>query len=347
MKVHLIKSEEVSNELYEKVLKLLQSVTGEIKFICDEESSKITHTDEELDTFDDMIVTWSELFSVCDEYRLNHNIASDEFCLLLTDFTNERNYFAALEDRRPFNGFVHTGDWDLFIDCPPEFPIAHVVVTLILLRYINLGKKYDDFAFHEEPKGCISDFCANKTNIVFKLRTADICKSCTNGLLKNKLSRPAITHARALMELLRLKMLYSQNVEQLTRPSRLRITKKFEISLEDFGEKEIVLPPLEKSLYILFLKYPDGIYLSCLPDYRKELYEIYEAISNTGDLDEMHTRIDEMTNPLLNSCAEKLSRIKRVFKDAIGDELAKHYIICGERAKQRKISIDRSLVIME
>ncbi len=350
MKAHLIKSGEVNPELFSKVMRLLQVVPGEIKFDCDENSS-YTLLEEHFNVNNgikkERIATWKKLFSKCKEYKSNNDKTTKEFCFLLTDILNESNYFAALDDSAPFNGFIHTGDWDLFIDCPPEFPIAYVVVSMILLRYINLNQEYDNFDFHYESKGCISDFCADKRNIVLKLRTADICKSCMNGLINNNLSRPVIAHARAIMEFLRVKMLEAQNVEQATEPSKLKVNEKFEIILEDFGGKKIDLPPLEKALYILFLKNPDGIYLSCLPDYRNDLYEIYEALSNMGDLIEMHRRIDEMTNPILNSCSEKLSKIKRVFREAIGDELARHYIICGEKTKVRKISIDKSLVKLE
>jgi len=346
MKAHLIKSEEVSSELFERVMKLLQAVPGEIKFTYDKESAQITHPKNAIGTEIEKLSTWKELFTKSSVYRDKNKIAPDEFCLLLTDTRNERNYFAALEDTMPFNGFVHTGDWDLIIDCPPEFPIAHVVLTIMLLKYLNREKDYHDFEFHRQARGCISDFCEKKTDILYKLRMADICKSCMNGLM-NKLSLPVVTHAWKIMESLRPKMLDIQNFQQATKPSRLKITRNFEIILEDFDKKKIVLSPLEKALYFLFLKYPDGIYLSCLPDYRKELYEIYGALSNRGDLIVMHNRINEMTRLTNNNASEKLSKIRKAFRDAIGDELAQHYIIDGENAQLRKISIDRSLVIME
>jgi len=351
MKAHLIKSGEVNPELFAKVMKLLQAVPGEIKFTYDLESTKTTVLEEDFAQTSgkkkERIATWEELFSKCKEYRTNHVEDDNEFCFLLTDIINNRHYFAALDDSAPFNGFVHTGDWDLFIDCPPEFPIAYVVISIILLRFINLNKKYDDFKFHFESKGCVSDFCGKKKEIILKLRTADICVSCMDGLKNNNLSILVITHTIAIMEFLRKKMLDAKNVYQSTKPSRLKVNKKFEIILEDFDGKIIDLPPLEKALYILFLKNPDGIYLSCLPDYRKDLYEIYEAISNKGDLLEMHKRIDEMTRRINSTTAEKLSRIRRIFKDAIGDDLAQHYIIDGEKSQIRKISIAKGLVKLE
>ena len=58
----------------------------------------------------------------------------------------------------------------------------------------------------------------------------------------------------------------------------------------------------------------------------------------------MKQRIDDMVNVLTGSANEKISRIKRVFEEAIGVELAVHYYIKGNIGEVRKIGIDRELV---
>ena len=63
-----------------------------------------------------------------------------------------------------------------------------------------------------------------------------------------------------------------------------------------------------------------------------------------GMLSEMQVRIDEMVNALSNSANEKISRIKRVFEEAIGNELARHYYIRGNAGDVRKISLDSGLI---
>ncbi len=62
-------------------------------------------------------------------------------------------------------------------------------------------------------------------------------------------------------------------------------------------------------------------------------------------LQEMKGRIDDMTNALNNSASEKISRIKRVFEEAVGHELAKNYYICGQVGEVKKISLPREKVI--
>jgi len=156
-----------------------------------------------------------------------------------------------------------------------------------------------------------------------------------------------IHHARMIMESLRVKMLFAQNFRQDVPLSRLIITPQKKLFLPDFDNQEVKLRPLEKALYFLFLENPDGVFLSNLCDHREKLYTIYTRLSNRGMLDEMKVRIDNMTNVLTNSASEKISRIRQVFEELIGQDLAEHYVIRGEVGEAKKIALDRTLVVAE
>jgi hypothetical protein len=192
----------------------------------------------------------------------------------------------------------------------------------------------------------VSDFCANKRDIILKLRTGDICEECVDRLA-GKLSVPVIHHALQIMGSLREKMLFAQNLKRFAPLSKLIIDEKRRILLTDYENMEIKLRPLEKALYLLFIRYPEGIFHSSLSEHREELYDIYTGISGSGDLREMHIRIDDMTNALSDSASQKMSRIKRVFEEAIGPDLAKHYYIKGESGQKKKIDLDRGLVMIK
>jgi hypothetical protein len=66
-----------------------------------------------------------------------------------------------------------------------------------------------------------------------------------------------------------------------------------------------------------------------------------------GDLLEMRERINDMVNTLNDSASQKISRIKRVFEDAIGRDLAKHYFIKGDAGQKKKIDLDRNMIVKE
>jgi len=182
-----------------------------------------------------------------------------------------------------------------------------------------------------------------KSEIILKMRTADVCADCMKHL-EQSLSLPEIHHALAVMESLRMRMLFAQNFKQSSPPSKIQIRRNGRIYLSDYGNMEIKLPTLEKALYILFLRHPEGIYISSLSEHRQELYYIYARLSNRGLMEEMRKRIDDMTNVLRDQTSVKISRIKKAFIDALGNALAEHYIIQGENAERKSIKLDRSLV---
>ena len=75
---------------------------------------------------------------------------------------------------------------------------------------------------------------------------------------------------------------------------------------------------LRKGVILFILRYKEGLYLTDLIDHKQELYDIYAEISHTGTSHDMTVRINDLVNVLSNSASEKISRIKRVFEEAIG-----------------------------
>jgi len=188
-----------------------------------------------------------------------------------------------------------------------------------------------------------------KSDIILKMRTADICPDCMEKLQSN-LSTPEIHHALVIMESLRLKMLFAQNFRQTSPPSRLKIDRRGRIFLLDYANIEIRMPAMEKAIYILFLKHPEGIYISQLRNFRQELTEIYIHLSTRGLCEEMREQIEKLmnklTNILTNQLSVKISRIKKAFVDAIGESLAENYIIEGGNGERKGIKLNRGLVEM-
>ena len=140
-------------------------------------------------------------------------------------------------------------------------------------------------------------------------------------------------------------------LEQLIHPddrlSRLVITKDYRIMLPDYNNMEIKMEPLAKAVYLLFLKHPEGIMFKYLPDYRKELAEIYNRLRPLGLTDRAVQSIEDVTNPLLNSINEKCARIRGAFVGQFDDHMARHYYIDGRRGEVKKIALPRNLVVWE
>ena len=133
-----------------------------------------------------------------------------------------------------------------------------------------------------------------------------------------------------------------QNVTKKISP--LFITNDYRIFLKEYGMKEVVMPPLPKSLFILFLRHPEGILFKQLADYHDELLSIYRNITVHENIDRAMESIRAMTDPFNNSINEKCSRIRAAFLENIADDLAQNYYVTGKRGEPKLIFLDRSLV---
>lgn len=128
--------------------------------------------------------------------------------------------------------------------------------------------------------------------------------------------------------------------------SKLTITKDYSIKLSDYNQ-EVKLEPIVKAVYLLFLNHPEGIAFKCLPDYRKELADLYQKIKPYGLTDRAIRSIEDVTNPLLNSINEKCSRIRAAFLPIVDASLLDQYIIIGKSGEEKKIALPRDLVVWE
>ena len=128
--------------------------------------------------------------------------------------------------------------------------------------------------------------------------------------------------------------------------SKMTITKNRRIILSQSG-KEVVMEPLVKAVYFLFLKHPEGIAFKSLHDYYTELRGIYQNIkgSKLGVIAEKS--IEDLTNPLNNSINEKCSRIRAAFLKEMDDIVAKHYYITGKSGEKKGVSLPQDMITWE
>lgn len=127
---------------------------------------------------------------------------------------------------------------------------------------------------------------------------------------------------------------------------KLIISKNYRIFLGD-ERKEVHLEPLVKAVYLLFLKYPEGIIFKNLPDYREELAKMYNKVRPWGVTDRALKSLEDVTNPMLNSINEKCARIRKAFGALLDSSVAGQYYIKGVRGKAKKIALPRELVVWE
>lgn len=156
-----------------------------------------------------------------------------------------------------------------------------------------------------------------------------------------------ITEHRADPEELMRTLLRGKYILRDDGMSRLTVNRDLKIILPDYDELEIRLSPLAKALYILFLKYPDGIVLKDIGDYRDELGGIYEIVMPGRDDSLAEQAIDNVCSPFSDTLRQNLSRIKRAFSVNILDkDIAEHYYITGRRGEPYRIALNTDLITL-
>lgn len=129
--------------------------------------------------------------------------------------------------------------------------------------------------------------------------------------------------------------------------SKLLITNDYRIILQDYGEREIKLFPLDKALYLFYLKNPEGVPFKFLSDFKHEIFDIYINFCTLENLDKAKKNIDLLTDCTNNSINEKCSRIKAAFIREMSDDIAFNYYITGNKGENKAIIINRELVVFE
>ena len=136
-------------------------------------------------------------------------------------------------------------------------------------------------------------------------------------------------------------------INQSVKLSRIRISKQFKIFLTDYDNEEIKMGPLPKTVFLFYLRHPEGVMFSHLQNYRDELLRIYGHVCTNDNPQRMEDSIDRLINPFDNSICEKCANVKKAFILKITDNIASNYYISGEQGEKKSIPLDRKLVQWE
>jgi hypothetical protein len=377
MNVHLLRSPELSEETYRNVLQLLQNFQGPMHFIpCEEEliedtistKERIWNKKEDFERLEinsfsaqesrsssgfkirfpylEKVKSWNQLFTECDNYRKTKEISENDLVVLLTDIGNELNWFGGVDPNMK-NYFIQTSNWEHFFGNTIDirFPIAYEIIIWAMRYFMFENNGAILKGVHKKSIGCIMDFCEDKSQIIIKMRTADVCDTCMNHF-KDR-DTPTL-YTRQFFEILdgiRNSMTFRNRSSLLQQPSRLEIRgHSRKIFFTDLGGLELRLNPKEKSIYLFYLNHPEGIIISHLQDYKEEITQLYSRFSNQSEPETINRAIETLINPLDNDINVVLSRINGKIKKAVGESLYEYYCISGERGDRKKISLDRELI---
>ena len=341
MKIHLIRSKDVSNDLYEGLESLLVE-KGPMTFHFDDNYA--------VDFGDAEVLAWDRLFEACADYRIRKKISKDELIFILTNIPNDEDWFSAIDVRNATDGFVHTGDWEQYFTSEPVHPVAYQIVALILHKFIAYSEPDQMMnRVHHKPIGCVSDFCDEKDEVILQTRAADICNDCLS-LLEQRASSDVIIQSFRSMESIRGQRLFARRLSGKVPQCRLVVHANGDIQVEGYGNAQLKFRPMDAALYLFLLYHGKPVALSELYDYWDELFAIYNIISDwespidddairSGIL-ERNTTIDNLTNSLDNTnnrASEAVSRIRKDILQQLGEAHAKEITISDFKVEQKNV----------
>ena len=155
-----------------------------------------------------------------------------------------------------------------------------------------------------------------------------------------------ISEIKALLADLRSRGVSEDVIDSLTekQAGRLILTPTGYISLPDYGAVKIRLTPMERTLYILVLRYPGGIPVDELWRYYDELCTIYGSQTVYDDPDMIQNAVEALCDDYKTTLYTNVSRIRKKLTDKLGEKAARPYLISRDADGMYRIPVDRSLV---
>jgi hypothetical protein len=281
----------------------------------------------------------------------DNNISPDlepYIVILLTEHANHENWFVGYDPNLKGNYFIHVDGWEHFTSGDPRYPVCyHIASTLLKHAMFDNPQEMGNY-MHYESKGCMMDFCQNKSEVMLKLRTADVCPDCQRLIRAKQITHMQLRYTFDVMEDIRRQLLFKDRYDLLRQATPMLVKGRAQkIVLPEMGMLQINLSPTERAVYLLFLNHPEGIRLAEMGDYKAELRGILNKVSPSDSRETIEGQLENLCEYNSNSLSEKMSRIKRKFDDKLGSAMAEHYYIKGPNGGIKKIDLDRNLLKFE
>lgn len=360
MKVHLVRSEDMTIVKFNTIGDYLGEFEGAIKFQfikeeIPENEEEIFEANPELvkHTIEDNTPKFREefdsFFELCNQYRISKSISEDELVILLTNQRNDNNYFGyCSQDIK--NVFIQCSNWGdvLGEGLNDVFPIVYEIAAWTL-RSLIFNSERQMIGFIPPIKtGCVMDMCVDKRDISFKMRTGDIRPEVMQ-LIKNRNIKPAfINQLISIFEKIRTGVLFRDRVGITNGLSRLELRdfgKKFKLVLVDFGDLIIDFEPLETILYVIFLKIETGIRLQNFDEQIDIIQKTFDSFYTSKSDEFIASKIQNYTSIEKSTLLiQNISRINKKLMKVIPSNIVSNYLIDGQSGENYHISLDRDLV---
>lgn len=346
MRIHLTATPEFPIDTVKEVALILNETSGILEFMFAEplntkQYSVIHKKMRDISAID--FLTFEEFFELCNSFRTFRDIPEEDFVVMVTSIKNSEDWFSAFDDK---NIFIHGVDWEYYTKRDDKYGIAYQVVENIFQTLIELDieDRKKDPNIHDPSIGCINDYCGEKIDVMIKFRTADICVSCLKRAGEKKVNPLIVDQIYEIINNLRKKFVNSGIITSRVKPENVYINSKREVTI---GHKKIKIDPLNKVLFIFFLKNLDGVETKLISKCEDDLYQIYKEVRDNPD----KKTISNMVKGNISSFEPYRSKFNGALARQLGPTLAEHYFLTSVEIKddynRYKINLDKEYITIE
>lgn len=346
MNVYITSTPEYPSEVVKEVALILNQTPGELEFISGDPLTvsqySLAHP-KMRDIKRIKKLSFKEFFKMCQTYRTFKEISDDDYVVIITSIKNQKDWFSAFNSK---DIFIYGEEWELYTKRASKYGISYQIVENIFQSQIELDIKNtkNEPNIHNPSIGCINDMCPEKTDVMLKLRTADICESCLQRAVDKNVNPLLLEHINRILRDLREEFVNTLKIESLVKPERVLIDQEREVRI---GEKEITLDPLYKVLFIFFLKNLQGVETKLICEYKDDFYEIYKEVRDNPDFEV----IDRMVDPKNSTFRTVKARLNQELHNQLGPKLAQHYLLVRVEIKDSinkyKINLEEDYITIE
>ncbi len=223
-------------------------------------------------------VPMNDFFELCKKIKSVYELTYEyTFIVLLTNKNHNKNWFSATDGT---NIYINVNDLERFSNNQSRYPIAYQILENIFqaLCGITFNENHIDSRLHENPKRCINDVCIQKSKIIQKLKSGEICENC------KRLVVPEIMNEHEYQSFLKL-------IDSIKTPAIVKIgnsdnnTKVIEVDKTGnikICNQSLIIEAQHKSIYIFLLLHEKPIQFNELDSYLEKITWIYQKVKHRG-----------------------------------------------------------------